>query len=110
MTVPSSNTPRAPQRTVTTGLRRADDSRCDIGLHPSSWSLGSRHAVDSRAKETIRTSEAPQVNSHSGIGRSCRPTSAWPRMSRASNESAGVDDDLGEGDVPVRPVSLELED
>ena len=35
-------------------------------------------ASDSPTKETIRTSDAAQANSQAGIGRSWRPTSAWP--------------------------------
>ena len=39
----------------------------------------SRQASVSATNETIRTSDAPQANSHSGIGRSCLPTSGGVR-------------------------------
>jgi hypothetical protein len=35
-------------------------------------------ATESAKNETIRTSDAAHAKSHSGIGRSWRPKSAWP--------------------------------
>ena len=59
---------------------RVDDRHADPpGQRPGSRrgpsSLGSRQSVASAMNDTTSTTEAAQANSHSGIGRSARPTS-----------------------------------
>ena len=75
MTKKSRPTP-GPQRSWVIGLSRTADSRGDSGRQSSSWSRALVQATESSAKETIRTSDAPQAKSQAGTGRSLRPTRA----------------------------------
>ncbi len=74
---PSRNTPISPQIAWVTGLRTATDSHRGPGRQCVSSNRLVCHANESTKNEMIRTTDAPQANSQSGIGRSCRPTSAW---------------------------------
>ena len=84
-TTTSRNTPSAPASTSVTGLTTRRESQPETGRQVSSSKRVRRQASERATKETIRTSDAPHANSHSGIGRSWRPTSAWP-TSRSPRE------------------------
>ena len=72
----SSPTPIRPASTSVTGLTIARDSHEGRGRKASfPSSFGVRHSTDSPTNETISTTAAAHANSHSGIGRSARPTS-----------------------------------
>ncbi len=77
-TTQSSPTPIAPASTSVTGLITHREIQPRTGRQFVCSNRDLCQASDSPTKETIRTSEAAQANSQAGIGRSWRPTSAWP--------------------------------
>ena len=91
----SRTTPITPARNAAGRPARIAEIHPGPGRQRSSSSFGSRHIAVSRTKVIIRTSAAPQANSHSGIGRSFLPTRAWARR---------VGNDIRAGEtVPTRP-------
>ncbi len=86
----SRNTPRAPQRTSTSGLTSAFET---AGRRARQRICSKRllcQATVRATNETMSTNEAAQANSHSGIGRSWRPTSAWPTTSSGASDIAAA--------------------
>ena len=87
-TTPSRKTPSAPGEHLG---HRVDEQRArasrETGRQFRPRSAVVCQATESAKNETIRTSDAPQANSHAGIGRSWRPTSAWPTTSGEPRES-----------------------
>ncbi len=81
---PSRKTPSAPQTISTPRLSRAREIQERRGRQVSSSNRVACQAIERAKKETTRTAEAAQANSHSGIGRSWRPTRAWPTTSRGA--------------------------
>ena len=75
---PSRNTPSSPHANSTGGLSSAREIAGRTGRQRESSNLLVCQATVRAKNETMRTSDAAQANSHSGIGRSCRPTSACP--------------------------------
>ena len=86
-TTPSRATPAIPARMEVTRLTNSRESHGASGRQSSCSSRVRCQATERATKETIRTSDAPQANSHSGIGRSWRPTSAWPTTRIPSSAS-----------------------
>ena len=86
-TTPSRKTARSPASASVTGLTTMRESRAESGRQLSSSNFVVCQASERATNETIRTSEAPQANSHSGIGRSWRPTSAWPAILSGSSST-----------------------
>ena len=75
---PSRKTPSAPASTSVTRLTSSDEIHSRAGRQWVSSKRDVCQATESPKNETTSTSEAAQANSHAGIGRSWRPTSAWP--------------------------------
>ena len=87
---PSKKTPIRPQMTSIPRFSSALEIAGRTGRQRVSSNLIVCHATVSATNETIRTSEAPHANSHSGIGRSWRPTSAWPAISKGASNIGSV--------------------
>ncbi len=75
---PNRKTPIAPHRTSTGRLSSAREKPGAIARQRSSSKRLVCQRTVSAKNEMIRTNAAAHANSHSGIGRSWRPTSAWP--------------------------------
>ncbi len=73
---PRRKTPTSPASSSVPRLTTSRDSPSGSGRQCSSWNRDRCQASVRATNETINTTDAPQANSHSGIGRSWRPTSA----------------------------------
>ena len=85
---PSRKTPSAPQSTSTSGLSSAFETTGRTARQRVSSKRLVCQATERAKKETMSTSEAAHANSHSGIGRSWRPTSAWPTTSSGAERTS----------------------
>src|SRR5262249_35763095 len=80
--------PIAPPSTSVTGLTTVREIHRGAGRQLSRCRRALVQATESRAKEMIRTSEAPQANNQAGTGRSFLPTRAWADASSGKASAA----------------------